>query len=365
MNRIQQTFTDHGDAYLAHYKTTMPAIHRKVLAAIRACRTGACGHHVFACPDCGQQHVAHSSCGNRHCPLCQHDKGSMWVYQQQCRLLPCNYFFATFTLPEALRMVARSHQRVMYKALFDGAAESLRTLTADPRFVGCNETGFFGVLHTWTRQLAYHPHVHFIIPGGGLSVDRTRWDSARGNFLVHVKALSRMFRGKIKAALREADLLDDVPPEVWQKEWVVHCKSVGDGRHSLKYLGAYIFRVAISDARIVSYDGQHVVFKYQKVGSSRWRTLKVSAFEFIRRYLQHVLPHGFMKVRHYGFLPHNFRVPLQRIRELICVLYETLRNQLPKVRMPQKKKPLRCRQCHQPMHWLMFIPPSRKPTAPT
>ena len=179
MNPIQQLFTDHAEAYLQRYGTQVPALHRKAIGAIGACRTGACGHHLFACPDCAQQRVANSSCGNRHCPLCQHDKGAQWVYRQQLRLLPCTYFFATFTIPEDLRPVARAQQRVVYKALFDCAAASLRTLEADPRFVGCTLSGFFGVLHTWTRQLAYHPHVHFIIPGGGLSADRSRWMAAR------------------------------------------------------------------------------------------------------------------------------------------------------------------------------------------
>lgn len=364
MSDIQQLFIDHGPSYLRTYGDAVPSMHRKAIRAIRQCRTGACGHHLFTCGDCGTHQVAKSSCGNRHCPLCQHDKGAMWVYKQQMRLLPCTYFFATFTMPEGLRAVARSHQRSVYKALFDCAAEALSTLEADRRFVGCKVSGFFGVLHTWTRQLAYHPHVHFIIPGGGLSADRSRWVAARGDFLVHVKALSRLFRGKMKAALKQAGLLEGVPSAVWTQEWVVHCKAAGDGRHCLKYLGAYVFRVAISDARIESYDGKAVTFKYQKVGSSRWRRMTLDAFEFIRRYLQHVLPHGFMKVRHYGFCSHNFSIPIQRIRELICVLYETLREMLPALTPPKKKKPLRCPCCKKPMHWLHFIPPGRRLPVP-
>ena len=355
MSTIQQIFRDHGDAYLERFGKRMPNNHRKSLRAIRECRSGARGHHLFSCSQCGEQHVAKSSCGNRHCPVCQHEKAIQWVYRQQLRLLPCTYFLATFTMPEGLRRTARSNQQAVYKALFDEAAVSLRTLEADPRFVGCNVAGFFGVLHTWTRQLAYHPHVHFVIPGGGLSEDRKQWVNAHGQFLVHVKALSRMFRGKMKERLRQLGLFDSVPPEVWTQEWVVHCKAVGDGRHSLKYLGSYVFRVAISDARIVSYDAGQVTFKYQKGDSSKWRKVTLGVMEFMRRFLQHTLPTGFMKVRHYGFLSPNFGVPIQRIRELICMLYELLRERRPL--RPPKRKRLRCNRCGSAMNWRCFLPP--------
>lgn len=356
MSRIQQIFQDHGQAYLDTYKANVPAGHRKVIAAIRSCRTGACGHHLFAC-SCGATHVSSSSCGNRHCPVCQHQKGAEWVYRQQLRLLPCTYFFATFTVPEALRRVIRSHSRDLYAAMFDCASESLKTLQADPRFVGCTLSGFLGVLHTWTRQLEYHPHVHFIIPGGGLSADRERWIAARGNFLVHVRALSVMFRGKMKARFQALGLLEEVDSAVWAQDWVVHCKAAGDGRYSCRYLGAYVFRVASSDTRILDYDGRLVTFKYQKVGSSRWRRVTLPVFEFMRRYLQHVLPGGFVKVRHYGFLSPNCSVGIGRIREMICVLYEVIKAHLPKGEPPRKKKPLCCPICHQVMRWVRFFPP--------
>ncbi len=291
----------------------------------------------------------------RHCPVCQNGKAAQWVYRQQLRLLPCTYFLATFTLPETLPELARSNQRVVYKALMNCAAESLRTLEADKRFVGAQVAGFFGVLHTWGRQIQYHPHAHFVIPGGGLTNDRDRWVSATGGFLVHVRALSKMFRGKIRDALAKAGLLDRVPTEVWRRDWVVHCEPVGDGRAVMKYLGAYVFRVAVSDARIAEYDGESVVVRYRKVGSSRSRHMKLSAFEFIRRYLQHVLPSGFMKIRHYGFMSPNFSMPIQRIRELICVLYETLRDNLPKIEPPQTR-PMRCPSCNAVMHHTRFIP---------
>lgn len=359
MNIIQRIFTDHASDYLKRFEDSIPRSHRKVINAICECRSGKRGHHVFACPECGDKHIANSSCGNRHCPICQYDKAAKWVYRQQLRLLPCNYFMATFTIPEELRAVALRNQQVVYKAMFDCAAESLRALEADKRFVGCKVAGFFGVLHTWGRQLQYHPHVHFVIPGGGLSKDRSKWVSANGNFLVHVRALSKMFRGKLQDALKEAGLFEHTPASVWSQSWVVHCKAVGDGRAIMKYLGAYVMRVAISASRIVSYDGKNVCVKYQKVDSSKWRYMTLDVFEFMRRFLLHVLPNGFMKIRHYGFLSPRFSVSLQKIRELICALYELLRAQPIKVKPPSPPKPLKCSRCCTPMRWEMFIPSRR------
>ena len=359
MKVLQQIFQDHGPAYVQQFGNRMPGAHRKVIAAICECRSGARGHHVFSCPDCSEKHVANSSCGNRHCPVCQHEKGVDWVYRQQLRLLPCNYFLVGFTLPEGLRTVARSNQAEVYRALFDEAAASLKALTADKKFVGCDIAGFTGVLHTWGRQLQYHPHVHFIVAGGGLSKSRNQWVAARGNFLVHVKALSRLFRGKLKARLKELGLLDAVPAEVWTSDWVVNCKHVGSGASTLKYLGAYLFRVAISNARIVAYDGKCVTFKWQKVGSSRWRQTTFSVMEFIRRYLQHVLPGGFMRVRHFGFLSHSFGVTIERIRELIVALGERFARVKTKVEPPKPSKPLLCPKCRGVMNWSHFLPPVR------
>lgn len=359
MNVLQRIFTDHADAYLQRSKGRVAPGQRKVIEAIRQCRTGARGHHVYSCPDCGKSHLANSSCGDRHCPICQNEKAAQWVYRQQLRLLPCNCFMATFTIPEALRPLALACPETVCRAMFDCAAASLRTLEADPRFVGCRVAGFFGVLHTWGRQLQYHPHLHFVVPGGGLSKDRTRWIPARGDFLVHVRALSALFRGKMRAALEQAGMAGHVPPEVWKRDWVVHCKPAGDGRAVMKYLGAYVARVAVSASRIASYDGKTVRVRYQKVGSAKWRFMNLDAMEFIRRFLLHVLPRGFMKIRHYGFLSPNFGVALQRIREMIGLLYELLRACPVRVKPPRKPRPLRCPRCKAPMQWVRFLAPRR------
>lgn len=276
----------------------MPENHRKVIESIQRCKTLEYGIYIFECPDCGRKTTVNASCGNRHCPVCHNNKAAEWVQKQQERLLPCNYFLGTFTIPQELRRIARSNQKAVYSAMFKCASESLITLEADKRFVGCNIAGFFGVLHTWGRQLQYHPHLHFVIPGGGLSKNGKEWISAKGDFLVHVRALSKMFRGKMQKALKKAGLINEVSRNVWQKAWIVHCKSVGDGRHVMKYLGAYVFRVAISEKRILDYDGENVTFSYRKNTSKRMRKITLNVFEFMRRYLQHVLPSGFMKIRH-------------------------------------------------------------------
>ena len=188
--------------------------------------------------------------------------------------------------------MARSHQRVVYSALFEASSEALRTLAADPRFVGTDRLGFFGVLHTWGRTLEYHPHVHYVVPGGGVSAEGDRWMPSRAHFFVPVQALSVIFRAKFRELLEKAGLLEEVDPKVWSRAWVVHSQAAGDGRASMKYLAPYVFRVAIGDHRIVSCEDGQVTFTYRKVGSRRPRRMTLPASEFLRRYLQHVLPRG-------------------------------------------------------------------------
>jgi len=344
MKMIQQIFHDHAE----HFRKATPLseAQSKVLNAICKCRTEESGQHLYVCPDCDQTHIANSSCGNRHCPVCQNDKAMDWIYRQQLKQLPCTYFLATFTVPYEIQYVARANPDKVYRALFDASAEALKTLEADKRFVGCDLS--------WGRQMQYHPHIHYVIPGGGLSADRDYWIPPKGDFLVHVRALSGLFKGKFRAELERNGLLEHVPENVWKKKWVVHCKSVGDGQRALKYLGAYVFRVAISNARILDYDGQMVTFKYYKVGSDKQRKCTLHAVEFVRRYLQHVLPHGFMKVRHYGFLHAKCSVSIDQIREMMDVAYEYLRSLLPPD-PPKKMKPLRCSLCSSVMKWKCFI----------
>jgi hypothetical protein len=312
---------------------------------------------LYRCEDCGKMHAVGRSCGDRHCPSCQRGKAEAWLVRQVDRLLPCPYFLVTFTLPAELREVARSHQRPVYGALFRASSEALRAVMADPKFIGTARPGFFGVLHTWGRALEYHPHVHYVVPGGGLSADGDRWLASRAGFLVPVKPLSIVFRAKFRDRLRDEGLLESVAPAAWDRDWVVHCQPAGDGRQSLRYLAPYVFRVAIGDHRIVSCDGGRVTFTYRKVGSNRRRNMTLDAMEFLRRFLQHVLPSGLPKVRHYGFLSPAAAVSLDPVRWLIA-LWAGLTYVLHSARAEVAPPPggPRCPTCGGRLVWLGILP---------
>lgn len=268
-------------------------------------------------------------------------------------LLPCPYFLITFTVPDELRPFIRSNQGAAYSAMFSAASASLKTLAGDKRFIGAEKTGFTGVLHTWGRQLQYHPHIHFIVPGGGLSEDGNKWLPSKPDFFIRVEPLSIIYRAKFRDAMKQAGLYNSIDPPVWSKDWVVHSKAVGDGRASLKYLAPYVFRVAISNARIVSHDNHQVTFRYRKSGSNRLRSMTLDAMEFIRRFMQHVLPHGFMKIRHYGLLSSNSSTPIEKLRELISVVCEAVK--LIVEPLQPKPDPVVCNLCGHPMRWIGFI----------
>jgi hypothetical protein len=250
----------------------------------------------------------------------------------------------------------RSHPRPAYDALFAAASKTLKTLAADQRFVGAAHIGFFGVLHTWGRQLQYHPHLHFVVPGGGLSEDRSRWMASQTNFFVHVKAASRMFRRRLKKAFRIAGLLQEVPPAVWSTDFNVNCQAVGSGASSLKYLAPYVFRVGISNHRVLSAENHQVRFRYRKPHSRRLRTTTLDALEFIRRFLQHVLPTGFMKIRHYGFLSQSSSVSIPSIRKMISQLLEIPSTPYAEPPASPHHSPL-CRHCGSSLIFILFIPP--------
>jgi hypothetical protein len=356
MPSVAEVVRRYGGAYLERFGATMPAAHQKVLRAIAACRTGALGLVLYRCECCGQVQAMGRSCGDRHCPACQRDKAEAWLESQLDRLLPCPYFLVTFTLPAALRDVARGHQRAVYSALFEASSAALRRLAAEPKFVGTDRIGFFGVLHTWGRTLEYHPHVHYVVPGGGVSPDGSRWLPSRADFFVPVKALSILFRARFRELLGRAGLLDQVDPGAWQRDWVVHAQAAGDGRQSLRYLAPYVFRVAIGDHRIVSCDDGRVTFRYRRVGSNRPRTMTLDAPEFLRRFLQHVLPAGFQKVRHFGFLSPNSALSLEAVRWLIVSHLGGLFT-LAALRPTSVEAPaLRCEVCGGVLCLLGFVP---------
>lgn len=315
MSSIQKIFQDFGPSYLERFSETVPFQHRKVIAAIQRCRSGDDGYCVYVCEDCDETHVQPRSCGNRHCPQCQHAKTQQWLEKQLHRQLPGHHFMVTFTVPEALREVIRAHQKEGYGALFSSSADAIKTLAVDPENLG-GEAGFFGVLHTWGRMLQYHPHIHYIVPGGVLD-EKGEWQASSPGFLLPVHALSTIFRAKFRDAMRKAGLYDAIPSEVWDTDWNVNCQAVGSAESTLKYLAPYVFKVAISDARIVQVEAEQVTFTYKKSGSSRQRTMTLHVHEFMRRFLQHVLPAGFMKVRYYGFLNPSHKMPMEELKARI------------------------------------------------
>jgi hypothetical protein len=367
MGAITEIFRSFGPEYLARYPD-MPGEHRKTIGAIINCRSGGYGVAAYRCDGCGKMHLIDRSCGNRHCPQCQYHKSRQWLEAQLGRRLPCRYFLLTFTMPEQIRPFCRSHQRAAYGAMFKAAAGALKKLVKDHRFIGSDLPGFTGVLHTWGRQVQYHPHLHFIVPAGGLSADRTKWLPAGNRFYLPVRALSKIFRAKFKAEMKSRGLVRQIAPEVWQVAWNVNCQAVGDSEATLKYLAPYIFRVAISDARIIAVEGRGVTFSYRKKESNRLRRTTLDVLEFIRRFLQHVLPPGFMKVRHYGFMSSNCAISISRLRLLILADLQSMRLDLSNLSVKRQKtesaRP-RCSTCGGQLLYLFSIIPDKPCRGPT
>lgn len=317
---LAEIFRVHGPAYRAKFGTRMPESHRRVMDAIESCRTEARGGQVYFCPACSIHRFSYHSCKNRHCPKCQNDQTTEWLEAQQALLLPTPAFLVTFTVPQELRALVRHHPRSLLGILFRASAEALQQLARDPRFVG-GQIGMVAVLHTWTRDLVYHPHIHCVVTAGALS-ERAWVPSRSKDFLVHVRPLSVLFRSKFRDAVKKLDhaqgtaLFSSVPPQTWTKPWVVHCKAVGSGEHALKYLARYVFRVALSNSRILALEAGTVTFTYKDAETKVNKTSRLPAEEFIRRFLQHVLPSRFVKVRYYGLFAPSNRLSLARARHL-------------------------------------------------
>ena len=301
----------YGPEYRARYQPQLLPSHRRALADIAACRTQALGGHLYLCSSCRQRQYQYHSCKNRHCPKCQNEQATRWLTRQRCWLLPAHYFLATFTLPAGLRPLARSRQKLCYRLLFQAAAATLQKLALDPRFVG-GQIGMMAVLHTWTRTLSYHPHVHFLIPGGGIT-QKGRWRFCEKDFFLPAPALSPIFRAKFRQALKKTPLFASVPPSVWKQSWVVHCESAGQGETVLKYFAPYLYRVALSNRRLLQLENDRVTFQYQDRQTHQNRRVTVPALQFLARFLQHVLPDGFVKVRYYGFLHPKNRQTFQTL----------------------------------------------------
>jgi hypothetical protein len=307
-----------GDHLSVHGASMLPS-HQRAITDIQACRTEALGGHLWRCEQCSAEVFSYHSCKNRSCPKCHTAQTERWLQARKAEMLPTHYFHITVTVPEELRDVLRANQCDGYALLMKTAAEAIIELARDPRHVG-GTVGVLAVRHTWTQQLLYHPHVHCLVTGGGISDDGRNWHPARKAFLIPVRALAKLLRGKLRAAfeLRRPDLV--LPKAAWCKPWVVHCTVWGDGEQAvLDYLARYVFRVAITNTRIVGLDEETVTIRYKQRKSNRWRTSRIQGQEFMRRFLQHVLPKGLHKVRYFGLWHPARREHAARVRLLLLL----------------------------------------------
>ena len=337
---VADIFRVAGPAYRASHAGQLSLHQLKVMSAIENCRTAALGGHLEACEDCGHRRIAYNSCRNRHCPKCQGAAARTWLAAREADLLPVGYFHVVFTVPAAIADIAFHNKAAVYDLLFHAAAKTMLTIAADPRHLGAR-IGITAVLHTWGSALTHHPHVHMIVPGGGISLDGERWISSRPAFLVPVRVLGKLFRrlfitglialhdqgrlaffGGLAPLADRRTFLRHLSP-VRSKRWVVYAKPPFSGPAAvLAYLSRYTHRIAISNRRLLAFDEASVIFRYKdyrRDGADRHQAMTLAAGEFIRRFLIHVLPRGFHRIRHYGLLSATARKPnLARARELLA-----------------------------------------------
>jgi hypothetical protein len=354
-----------GTAFLERNRHWLSWKHIKVLLAIARCRTATLGGHLDECTRCGRRAISYNSCRNRHCPKCQTGARERWIAARRRELLPARYVHVVFTLPRELAPLALQNKKVVYDLLFRASAETLLEVARDPRHLGA-EIGFFSVLHTWNQKLGLHPHVHCVVPAGGLSPDRTHWIKPRYAFFLPVKVLSRVFRGKFVAALRcafredrlrfQGSLTPLAHPKtfaawlrpLFRKDWVVYSKRpFGGPEYVLQYLGRYTHRVAISNHRLVSLAEGKVTFRWRdSAHTNEQRLMTLSLDEFLRRFLLHVLPKGFVRIRNFGFLAHRRRA---WTLPLCFQLLDSAPQAKPEVCTASPCDLWICPQCHGPM----------------
>ena len=350
MIELAEILRRHWPAYQAKFGDAILPSHRAAVAAILSCRTAQRGGQLYRCAECQHEHYAYHSCHHRACPKCGHDQTTEWIARQQTRLLPVPYFLLTFTVPEGLRALIRSHQKIFYTLLFAQSAATLQEIAAHPKHLGA-ELGFLGVLHTWSRQLIFHPHIHYVVPGGGLSSDGLCWMRVKNpDFFLPIKVLARRFRNRLRQVLEKdhQDLLKQIPAQVWRQEWIVDAQPVGSGQSALKYLAAYVYRTALGAQRLVGEHEGQVTFTYRDSEDGQRKLATVAAEEFIRRFLQHILPAGFQRVRYFGWWSAAAKKRWQRLLTLLDW------------RAPERPLPdtwlLLCPQCQKPMQWVKSLP---------
>jgi ssDNA-binding Zn-finger/Zn-ribbon topoisomerase 1 len=338
---VADIFRGHGPAWRQANAGHVSLDQLKVMSAIESCRTAALGGHVARCEKCSHTQIAYNSCRNRHCPKCQGAAAKQWLAEREAELLPVPYYHVVFTLPSAIADIAYQNKAVIYNLLFKVSAETLITIAADPKHLGAR-IGVLSVLHTWGSALTHHPHVHMIVPGGGIALDGDKWVSCRPGFFLPVRVLSRLFRrlfleklvaahqaGELQffgnhAALTNTKAFAAYLAPLRNRKWVVYCKRpFGGPEQVLRYLARYTHRVAISNRRLIACDDKGVTFKwkdYRLDGPERYKVMTLDTHEFIRRFLMHVLPQGFHRIRYYGLLASTTRADnIARVRDLLAV----------------------------------------------
>jgi len=306
MNKPQLELADvvrhFAGPYEKQFDHLMLPSHRRALQDIAKCMTEAMGGGRYDCNDCHETFWSYHGCRNRSCPKCHGRQISDWLKSRTAEILPCQYYHVIATVPSELRTLFLRHQKILYGLLMKIAANAVRDLAADKRYVGA-EVGILAVLHTWTGQLHHHPHVHMMVTGGGVTDDGTAWCDAPNKFLVPVKKLSPMIARRFAETLQKEhpDLFKQIPASVWKRQWCSYSKPYGTGKEAvLKYLARYVFRIAITNHRLISMDESHVTFRYKDHKTDQWKTERVEGVQFLRRFLFHVLPKGLHKVRYYG-----------------------------------------------------------------
>ena len=330
---------------MAQYGARLHAHHLQALTAIEACRTGACGSLHRHCADCGHAHHTPLSCGHRSCPQCQHHSTAAWFDRQRAKRLPVDYFMVTFTLPAELRGGAALQPRAVYEALFQSASSTLRSFGQNSALH--IELGLCAVLHTHNRRLDFHPHLHVIVPGGGIDRRRRQWKKLRGRYLFNAFALARVFKARMLAALREAQVRI---PDALPSKWVIHCANVGSGQYALQYLSRYLYQGVIAQNRLVAFDTQTVTFAYTDAQTRARATRTLPIAGFLWRLMIHVLPPGLRRSRDYGFLHGNAKRTLKLVQLILSVWVAP---------PPARTAPAPCPHCQKPLIVTVVRPPRR------
>ena len=360
MAEMADILAAYGKEYIKQYQDKLLPSHLQAIEAILQCRTQDLGGHLFFCNSCQKEHYSYHSCKNRNCPKCQNETSYEWLRKQKAMLLPVTYFLVTFTIPQPLRQLTRSNQKLLYNILFRTSAEALQTLAKDKKYLG-GQIGMLGVLHTWTRQLHYHPHIHYVIPGCALLANEDKFVFSKDKFLMPVKALSVIFRAKFRDALREhPELFNTVEATTWKKCWVVHSKDVGSGERVLEYMARYLNRIAISNHNIIKLENGKVTFRYKDAQTGKKSYQTISALEFIRRFLQHALPKRFVKIRYYGWLSPANRDRLDQLRKQMMLPPSETVIEPPQEKVKMQEREMYCPQCQALMIWKSIIPPKTR-----